>query len=147
MPQAELKRGALVKRKLSPVIFLLAFLVCFLFSQNLQTIETAANKILANRGRTYITAKAITEQNATSFLFTFLRVNSGEKLTEDFVVCAEAVAKVTQQASWLSRAAYFKGQGRIICWIYTRECKEAMKLGSVEQQGKYIMEHLNYMPK
>lgn len=136
-----------MRQKLSSVILLLPFLVSFLFSQNVRAIETTANKILANRGRTYIVAKAITEQNAISFLFTFLRVNSAEKLTEDFVACADAVAKITQQASWVSRAAYFKGQGKVICWIYTRECKEAMKLGSIQQQGQYIMEHLNSMPK
>ena len=113
----------------------------------MQAIKTTANKILANRGRTYITVEIVKERNAISFLFTFLRANSGEKLTEDLVACAEVVTKITQLASWASRAAYFKGRGKVICWIYIRECQEAMKLRSVEQQGKYIIEHLNYPPQ
>ena len=142
-----LSRGGPMRRKLWSAIFLLIFLVSFLFSQNVQSIKTIANKILANRGCRHIAVEIVKERNAISFLFTFLRVNSGIKLTEDFVACAEAVAKSIQQASWTSRAAYFKGQGKVICWIYTRECQAAMKLRSVEQQGKYIIEHLNYLPQ
>jgi len=134
-------------RRLLSLIFPLIFIVSFLFSQNVQIIKTTAHKILANRGRTYIEVEIVKERNAVSFLFTLLRVNSGDKLTEDFVACAEAVAKITQQASWASRAAYFKGQGKVICWVYVKECQAAMKLRSVEQQGKYIMGHLHYSPQ
>jgi len=136
-----------MSRKLWSVIFPLFLLVSFLFSQNVQNIKTTADKVLANRGRKYIAVHIVKEGNAISFVFTLLRVNSGKKLTEDFVACAEAVAKTIQQASWASRAAYFKGQGKVICWIYARECQEAMKQRSVEQQGKYIMEHLRYLPQ
>jgi predicted ester cyclase len=106
---------------------------------SVQDIETEANRILMIRSKTHILANVIFERGVPNFYFTFITASSREQLMEDLVACAEAVSKLTSAATKASSRVYLKESGKVFSYLYSKDCREAMKLGSIQQQGVYLI--------
>lgn len=125
------------------LIFLLYFtFIVFGYSQSKQVLETYANKILESHGRTYIVAQISVNETRLNLVFNFLRSNSDSVLMGDLIACADAAIQLSKKDSRFSTKIYLYDKGKEFGFIWRRHCEEALKLGSFQEKGAYLVSHI-----
>jgi len=61
---------------------------------------------------------------------------------EDLIACADAVTQLSKKDSRFSSRIYLYDKGEEFGWILMRHCEEALKLGSFQERGAYLLSHI-----